>query len=204
MTGFRALALVALVALMPGLARANEAGDLVFADRTPWQVKDKPVVWSLDISGPAAQDFRPIADGRVALSEVTDPSDGKPVLQINQESTVITRKIGPFPTDGGDPTVIFFLENVARDMAAVTGGSPFYIRNRMKDALFRGGEIRAEDGRQIAVFRPFVDDPNKARMAGFDQLELAFTIDDPKQPISSMIASTGGDAPLFRVAMVKQ
>ena len=90
-------------------------------------------------------------------------------------------------------------------MAALTGGSPFYIRNRLKEALFRGGEVAIQDGRRIARFQPFADDPRRDRMYGFDSLTLRFALDDPSGPIRQMLAETGplaGDRPAYRNEMV--
>lgn len=215
MTILRKLAVVATVALgfglavttptgrLSGAAFADEAGDLVFTDRAPWDIGSAGKVWTLDIVAPAGTQVHTIADGTLALVSTTDPKDGKPMLQLLEKGGGPERKIGPFPTDGGDPTVVFFLETVARNMAAISGGSPYYIRNRLKDAVFRGGELVEEGGAKVAVFRPFRDDPNKARMGVFEQLELRFVMDDPKAPIRSMTASTGGEAPAFLVSMVQ-
>ena len=113
------------------------------------------------------------------------------MLQLDQKSTQRSRRIGPFPTSGGDPVVTFFLESTARDMAALTGGSPDYIRNRIKDAVFRGGEVTGAEGAREVVLRPFADDPNKARMQGFETLEIRFRMGaDPRQPIPEMVART--------------
>ncbi|MFD2441967.1 hypothetical protein ACFSS8_21145 [Paracoccus kondratievae] len=106
-------------------------------------------------TGPEAGDFKPLGEGTVTLQAVTDPADGKPVLELAEKTDRITRRIGPFPVSGGDPALVFFLENISRDMAMLTGGSPFYIRNRLKDALFRGGEVRQEGDAIVAVFAPF-------------------------------------------------
>lgn len=201
------LALLGLLAgPMPTAALAGAAGDLVFAERGPW-VLDQPLVWSLSQSGPDVEGFKPLGQGHVTLSAATDPSDGQPVLQLAEDTARIKRKIGPFPTSGGDPALTFFLETVTRDMAALTGGSPFYIRNRLKDALFRGGEIREEDGRRLAVFAPFKGDKNAARMSGFDTLELRFTLEDARKPILAMVAETGaltGGRPAYHSEMVLQ
>lgn len=187
----------------PMAAVANEAGDLVFTERGPWQLKDQGPVWAWNVVAPTGVDLHSIKDGTLSLIEITDPSDGKPVLQLVEKGTGPERRIGPFPTDGGDPSVVFFLESIARNMAASTGGSPFYIRNRIKDAIFRGGEIQTEGDTQVAVFRPFAADPNKDRMKPFDQLEMRFTLADPKAPIQSMVASTGGESPAFLVSLVQ-
>ncbi len=206
MTILRKLAVVAVMTIgcgLPAASFADEAGDLVFTDRAPWALGSEGEVWALDIVAPAGAQVHTITDGTLSLVGTTDPSDGKPMLQLLEQGGGPERKIGPFPPDGGDPTVVFFLETVARNMAAISGGSPYYIRNRLKDSVFRGGDLVEEGGNKVAVFRPFVDDPNKERMRPFDQLELRFVIADPKAPIHSMIASTGGEAPAFLVSMVQ-
>ena len=106
---------------------------------------------------------------------------------------------------GGDPVLVFFLEQTTRDMARLTGGSPFYIRNRIKDAIFRGGQIAAAGAARKATFRPFADDPNAARMQGFETLTLTFVLDsDPKAPIRELLAETQGGTPGYRNRMVLQ
>lgn len=181
-----------LLAAPPMLA-AGEAGDLIFAERGPWALGDRTLTWSLTHEGPASPAFLQIREGRVTLSQVTDPSDGQPVLQLEQTAEGRNRRIGSFPTSGGDPTVIFFLENTTRDMAALSGGNPDYIRNRIKDAVFRGGSVSHEGGVTTVVAHPFEGDPSSGRMRGFETLELRFVLgDDPRAPIREMIAETTG------------
>lgn len=188
----------------PVAAHAGDAGDAVFADRAPWSLKTGPLNWSLHVEGPQAEGFLPVADGRVTLTEAIDPSDQKPVLQLVQKTDSRTRQIGPFPISGGDPVLIFFLEQTARDMAKLTGGSPFYIRNRIKDAVFRGGQISREGDSATAIFQPFSEDPNAEKMMGFQTLTLTFVLDDPKTPIREMEARTEGETPGYVNRMVLQ
>lgn len=200
----RCLALVGMFCATPVLA--DEAGDLVFTERGPWQLAE-PLVWSISQSGPEVEGFKPLGQGTMTLSQAVDPTDGKPVLQLAEDTARIKRKIGPFPISGGDPSLTFFLETTARDMAALTGGSPFYIRNRLKDALFRGGQVQTEGDARVAVFTPFAQDKNSERMMGFQSLELRFTLNDPRQPIRQMQARTGplqGDRPAYDSRMVLQ
>lgn len=186
----RALGLAAGLAGSVSAACAGEAGDLVMTDRGPWQLT-APLTWTMTHEGPAAPGFLPIRNGQVSLLQQTDPADGRPVLMIEQQTDGRTRRIGPYPTSGGDPAVVFFLENAARDVAALTGGSPFYIRNRIKDALFRGGEVTRGDGRVTVTLHPFASDPNLSRLHGFETLQLRFVMgDDPKSPIRAMTAET--------------
>lgn len=192
-----------LGALAPHPLVAAEAGDAVFTERGPWDLDDRRLEWQMTVEGPAAEGFQPVPEGKVTLSETIDPSDQQPVLQLTQETQARTRQIGPFPISAGDPVLTFFLEQTARDMSALTGGSPHYIRNRLKDSLFRGGEVAQADGTTTATFKPFAEDPNAARMHGFQTLTLTFVMNDPTQPIRELKAETE-DAPGYRSRLVLQ
>ena len=200
----RAIAIALWAALsMPQAGLAAEAGDAVFSERGPWDLGQEALEWQMTVEGPAAEGFRPTADSRLILSQIIDPSDQQPVLQLQQQGDAANRKIGPFPISAGDPVLTYFLEETVRDMAALTGGSPHYIRNRMKDAIFRGGEITEQDGRKVATFQPFAQDQNAARMKGFDSLTLTFVMDDPKDPIRELRAATD-QSPGYRNTLVLQ
>ena len=201
----RAIVTALWLALSAAPALSGEAGDAVFAERGPWNLQRDGMRWSHRVDGPEAEGFVQVDDGSVTLREAIDPSDQKPILQITQKTDTRSREIGPFPISGGDPVLVFFLEQTTRDMARLTGGSPFYIRNRIKDAIFRGGQIAAAGAARKATFRPFADDPNAARMQGFETLTLTFVLDsDPKAPIRELLAETQGGTPGYRNRMVLQ
>ena len=185
--------LMGCLAGAPAMLAANEASDLVFADRGPWNLAGRTLTWSLVHKGPASPAFVAVENGQITLSEVTDPSDGKPVLQLEQKAPGRNLRIGRFPVSGGDPSVVFFLESTTRDMATLTGGNPDYIRNRIKDAVFRGGTVARDGDVTTVVARPFEADPNRDRMGGFETLELRFVLgESPKAPIRELIAETTG------------
>lgn len=189
-----AVVLFGLLSPLPALA--GPAGEAVFAQRGPWTDMNLPLEWSLHVDGPEANGFLTIRDGRIGLDLITDPSDGQPALQLSVTTDSRTRKIGPFPVSGGDPVLTYFLEQTTRDMARLTGGSPYYIRNRIKDALFRGGETEPDGAGLIARFQPFADDRNADRMRGFQTLTLTFRLEDePSRPIREMRAQTQGELP---------
>ncbi|MFC3628836.1 hypothetical protein ACFOM8_05190 [Paracoccus angustae] len=193
-----------LSALAAGPALPGEAGDAVFAERGPWSLKGRDLRWIVHVEGPETPGFLPIDAGSLTLTEATDPSDRQPILQLVQKTDTRTRQIGPFPISGGDPVLTFFLEQTTRDMARLTGGSPFYIRNRIKEAIFGGGRIdRSGDG-TVASFQPFAQDPNAARMKGFQTLTLTFVLGDPKQPIRELRAETQGGQPGYLNRMALQ
>lgn len=193
-----------LSVLAPGHALAGEAGDAVFTERGPWSLGEQELRWSVHVEGPEAPGFLRIDDGTVTLRQATDPSDQQPILQLVQTTDTRTRQIGPFPTSAGDPVLTFFLEQTTRDMARLTGGSPFYIRNRIKEALFRGGQITRQGDGSVASFTPFAQDPNADRMDGFQTLTLTFVLGDPKQPIRELRAQTQGETPGYLNRMALQ
>lgn len=96
------------------------------------------------------------------------------------------RNLGKFPASVGNPIIMFFVETVVRDMAETAGGSAFYIRNRVKDALIAPAELEGDPvshrGEMVdataVTLRPFKDDPNAQRMMGFEALELVVTMSD--------------------------
>ncbi len=197
----RIIGVIAILSALASPLSAGEAGDLVFAERGPWQLRDAELNWQLTRTGPEGiPGFQPVSDGLVTLHEISGDVADAPELQLSEVTEARSRDIGPFPVSGGDAALTFFLENTARDMAAMTGGSPFYIRNRIKDALRSGGTVERQQGVTIATFRPFADDPNAARMGGFATLELRFTFDQPAAPIRQMLAQTGA-APLYHHEM---
>jgi len=117
-----------------------------------------------------------------------DINEGKITLAIEGEETRTavleltdgkrSRRLEDFPGDGGNPVLMAFLEMVTRAVSRGTGGSPFYIRNRIKDAFSRGTPIEdAEDGDQI-VYRPFERETTKDRLGAFSGLELVFVLDE--------------------------
>lgn len=106
--------------------------------------------------------------------------------RLTREAEGRTGEIGAFRTSVGNPIILYFMESTVRDIAEITGGSPFYIRNRFRDALtvdapvtgakvmWRGGEIEA----RRVVLRPLEGDENAARMQGLDDLEIAITVSE--------------------------
>ncbi|MDW9529132.1 hypothetical protein RWE87_26420 (plasmid) [Sinorhizobium meliloti] len=97
-----------------------------------------------------------------------------------------SRGLGNYPTSVGNPLIMYFLESVLSDLAAQSGGSPFYMRNRVKEALLRDAQIapvslRYHD-REIAArevtIRPFEHDKARAQMGRISQLSLAVTVSE--------------------------
>lgn len=119
------------------------------------------------------------------------------------------RNLGSFPASVGNPMIMYFVETVVRDMAESAGGSPFYIRNRVKESLVRPAETVEETarfhGRTVpavtVTLRPFSGDPNAARMRGFGDLALTVTMSEqvPGWYLSLRAEAPGaeGGAPVY-------
>lgn len=94
--------------------------------------------------------------------------------------------VAGFDAGVGNPMAMFFLERLVRDLAQATGGSTFYIRNRIKEALLAPvgitpvqvdweGQSRAA---QEVVLAPFVGDANAARLGPFAALRVVFDVSE--------------------------
>lgn len=158
--------------------------DLLFKDGTLDAVeRSNQLIYSRAV----VNELKPVAaerdTGEVSLS-FPDGEDKIARLEFRQDEK--HRGLGVFPSSVGNPMIMYFYESVVRDMAEAAGGSPFYIRNRVKDALIQPAvhEVGSAviDGRvvetQTVTLYPFADDPNKARMQGFGTLELSVTMSD--------------------------
>lgn len=183
----RAFGLVAMF-LLPAAAVAGPASDRLFEEGVLKSVapgtelvyshvrqgdeRDERVVW--------------IDDGelRVALQSGQDGSR-EAVISMLADGKV-QRQMTPLPVSIGNPVLLTFLESSLRAMANITGGSPFYIRNRIKAALRDSGTItpvtvkvgdEMVEAQQI-TFIPFQHDQNRARMGEFADLELRFIVSD--------------------------
>lgn len=92
--------------------------------------------------------------------------------------------VAGFDASVGNPMAMFFLERLVRDLAQATGGSTFYIRNRMKEALLAPETIRGTQvtwgaeshAAQEVVLAPFVGDANAARLGPFADLRVVFQL----------------------------
>ena len=96
------------------------------------------------------------------------------------------RTVGPLSTNFGNPLIWVHLESTTRTISALTGVSPFYIRDRLKTALRASGLVqpitavfgkRQIQAREI-VLKPFRGDPLDARLGAFAKLQLRFQITD--------------------------
>lgn len=182
----RSIAAVCL-ALAMGAAQAAEPVDLLFNTPhlkgvAPGSVLRYEHVRQSDPSlgiGPDVDEAIAVEMGKDAAERFTLDADGHPrIFDV---------------ADGvpGNPLLMVFLESTLRSVAKATGGSPFYLRNRMREALRDG---LAQDGEALTM-RPFAHDANRARLGAFADMSMRFELSD-KTPgmLVSMAAEAGPDA----------
>lgn len=170
--------------LAAATGEATKIYDLLFKQGTLDDLRRDAVLhYTRSVTNRSLPDAAARDTGEIALS-FTQGQAEMANLQFLQDGK--HRNLGTFPASVGNPMIMYFYETVVRDVAETAGGSPFYIRNRVKEALVSPAEIvegAAEyDGRTVATrivtLRPFAEDPNRARMQGFGDLELRVTMSD--------------------------
>jgi hypothetical protein len=128
-----------------------------------------------------------VADGTVRL-EVVGAGDGRELRLVRGGDG---GEVGTFPAGSANPVLLYFLETTVRAMAEATGGSPFYIRNRIREALAAAG-LGPEGAPGEVTLVPFEKDANRGRMGGFADLAIRLRF-DPGQP--ARIIELSADTP---------
>ncbi len=177
---------IPMLAALPFHADADRATDLVFSTSVLGNIpQQKTVTYDHTRLGPKDSGLHQIENGSVTLTVMAAERGGNvAILEMRDNGTLRNRT--PFPVDAGNPLVMAFLESALRSMAQITGGSPFYLRNRIKESLRSGGQVtpttvtiggETMPATQIA-FQPFQHDKNAARMGDFADLTLTFVVSD--------------------------
>ncbi|MBJ6373325.1 hypothetical protein [Sedimentitalea arenosa] len=206
------IAVVAALALNQAAAQAEEAYDLIFKTETLSDVSTASVlVYDRNVVIAADPDRAARNTGSVNLTFEPDDMARLTFFQDGKH-----RGLGQFPASVGNPVVMYFVETVLRDVAHQAGGSPFYIRNRIKDALVQEADIHAAqfrfDGRALAsrevTLHPFENDENRERMKGYGDLALTFTMSEEIPGwYGSLVAKVPGESdetPLYTNALTLQ
>ena len=173
------LALAAICTVL----QAGNAADLIFNYTTLNQVRNGPqVVYSHRGLRPANADTSRVQDGSIRMLLHQNNKDGRTV-SISLSSPDTQRNIANLPTVGGKILIMVFLETATRAMAEIASGSPFYIRNKLREALTRETVSKSQTAiimvqKTVVTQRtvhPFLTDPNAARMGPFANLALTFS-----------------------------
>ena len=185
--------LTAFILLAPPVYAGPAADALMqpglWAERKPEELPRYQLERHLPAASPAtAHDMtRPkeVEGGEIGLSIVTDQQ--RAILSLSESGT----KVAEFPAASANPILLFFLENIMRSVATDTGGSPYYIRNRIRDALV-AAQTDVTQGPVELILRPFAQDPNRDRLGQYADLiiTLRYDAEDPAR-ILELLADTG-------------
>lgn len=215
MRRFPALAVLCVLALglatLAGPLRAAETYDLIFKNGTLDDVaQEDGLTYGREVDLALDAELAERNTGQVLLSFEPDEMAR---LKFTQGEKY--RNLGQFPATVGNPIIMYFVETVLRDVAQNAGGSPFYIRNRIKESLVQPAAVSdvsvMMDGQTLPAkqitLRPFESDKNRDRMKGYGDLTLTFTMSqDVPGWYQSLVANVDGtaDAPIYRNALVLQ
>ena len=96
--------------------------------------------------------------------------------------------IGPIAATKVNPILLIFFQHDATQMSNGTGGSQHYFRNAIRRAMQNPDPASRHDvtieveGHKVAAheisFRPFVDDPNRARLRAFAEKSYSFVLSE--------------------------
>ncbi|SHN15737.1 hypothetical protein [Roseibium suaedae] len=163
--------------------------DLIFKEGTLDGIDRKDVLtYGKDVSAKGRPDIGEKTSGTLRLAFAPENMAELRFAPKGEESGPF-RTLAEFPASVGNPLILYFVETVVRDMAATAGGSPYYIRNRVKASLLESVPVETSSqpylGKDVPVqkliLRPFKSDPNRDRMAGFADLVLTVTV-SPEVP----------------------
>lgn len=210
------------LAVLLGLAQAAAAGeaqDRLFAVGVLEGVATgQSLIYSHERSGQFDTSVLPLIEGGeiavlLAPGDAGRGPEGR-VAQVTLREAGRDRALDPLPATAGHPLLLVFLETVVSDVATLTGGSPFYIRNRMREAL-RGQDtvepVKIDlDGTTVSgerlVFRPFTADSNRAELGDLADLEIRVTLSDAApgrfERLEAVSAPSGDGPPAFSETIV--
>lgn len=188
------------------LATASTAGDLTDRLMAPGLFADAPSGEILRYAHKRILPGQPVGTEPAGkASGVTLPPavvDGAVILARDAQTDKLSlrliepehpaRTVAEFAPGTPNPVLLFHLENVVRVMSVETGGSPYYIRNRIRDVLAASPGGAVDGGVASITLHPFANDPQAGRMGRFAALSLTI-IYAPDQPgrILELLADTG-------------
>ena len=133
------------------------------------------------------------ADGRPAGGEQAtertiriERQAGKANVIASLEGGAAPRQLATFRGTTGNPVALLFIDSVVARVSEASGANPFYLRNRIKEAMQERRHVRQASVRhggsdlpaQEVTLRPFETDEHADELGIFAALELAFLLSD--------------------------
>ncbi|GLK77185.1 hypothetical protein GCM10008171_24390 [Methylopila jiangsuensis] len=116
---------------------------------------------------------------------VTAAEGGGKAATVAMFTGARAQSYGPLSADG-NPVIIAVLEQDVREMQKLLGGSPYYIRNRMRDAINAGERVepvrfelagKPVDGWKVTL-KPFARDAQRDKLKDFADRSYELTFSD--------------------------
>nr|WP_319387409.1 hypothetical protein [uncultured Roseibium sp.] len=154
--------------------------ELLFREGTLDTISGKESLeYRRDVSAPGSRPLERKNTGPISLILTSDD-----MAEIHFGGQGDRRRVGAFPASVGNPLIMYFLETVVRDLSGLAGGSPYYMRNRIKAELLKEHPVQEvtvqlgdrQVGAQSVVLYPFRNDPASDRMRGIETLALSVTV----------------------------
>ncbi len=170
---------LALCCAMVSPSAAAGSHELLFREGTLDAIPASATLeYQRTVSAPGSRPLEQRNTGPISLRLTSDN-----MAEIHFGSQDTRRRVGAFPASVGNPLIMYFLETIVRDLSGLAGGSPFYMRNRIKAELLKQHPVQETvlqlGDRQISaqsiVLYPFKDDPASDRMRGIETLALSLT-----------------------------
>lgn len=157
-------------------ARGGELSDLIMAPGVLAALPPGEVLTYAGARHPGT------AEADAPVFEIKLQATAQNRLQLTRIEAQTARPIAAFPAQGANPVLLYFLETLVRGLAEASGGSPFYLKNRLLEALVTADlPAPAADGRIRAQLLPFANDPNQARLGDLAGLTVTLVF-DPAAP----------------------
>jgi hypothetical protein len=184
-----ALAPLCLAFALSGAAAQSPptAADFLF-DHPQWAAAAPGVAltYRYTRSSPMEAVFGPNVEDRIRLVTETGTAPVNRTVRVEMFSDSRRRAAGPFEDVPGNPVLVLFLEHHLENLARVLKANPRYLKNGIRAGLRDRATVTATTidfgGRPVDGWRieakPFLDDPNKAKMRGLETLAYTFVAAD--------------------------
>ncbi|GAB4358277.1 MAG: hypothetical protein Kow00114_10400 [Kiloniellaceae bacterium] len=175
---------------LEGLVAGSPAAGIYGSDHLA-QLPDKAVlVFDYRFEGTLLE--KPFDDNVVLDFTRHDPADTGGTRGYDVAATLFPQsrnlQIGPLSAASVNPILLIFFQRDATQMSNGTGGSQHYFRNTIRRVLQTPDPASVKpvtirfDGKDLAAseitFRPFADDPNRARLREFADKSYHFIVSD--------------------------
>lgn len=164
------VALALLLLVVPLRCAAAEALDFLFY--TPHFETTDPAseqIYKHSRTSTLQDRLGPNSETMISVTRAKNGSEYETIIVLDANGAA--HQLDNFQGVPGNPILMVFMETIVNSISRATGGSPFYIRNRIKES-FEKGAVATKGGETQLTFKPFEDDRNRARMGPFAELEI--------------------------------